>query len=128
MSTHAATASTPSSVADRIRRSHLSESELAELREQLVELEEETERQMSEAKVALEEMRSSGLLTEAATQSSLMTTMHTLHDSERVAIDVADALARMDSGDYGVCLKCQRPIPAGRLQVRPFGRYCVSCS
>jgi DnaK suppressor protein len=41
---------------------------------------------------------------------------------------VDDALARMDAGTYGVCLNCGTPIPAARLEVRPFAEYCVACA
>ncbi|WP_262003678.1 MULTISPECIES: TraR/DksA family transcriptional regulator [Microbacterium] len=41
---------------------------------------------------------------------------------------VDDALARMDAGTYGVCANCGRPIPAARLQARPFAEYCVACA
>lgn len=41
---------------------------------------------------------------------------------------VEDALARMDAGTYGICANCGRPIPAARLEVRPFAMYCVACA
>lgn len=41
---------------------------------------------------------------------------------------VDDALTRLDAGTYGVCANCGRPIPAGRLEVRPFAEYCVACA
>ncbi|WP_226533581.1 TraR/DksA family transcriptional regulator [Microbacterium paraoxydans] len=41
---------------------------------------------------------------------------------------VDDALARVDAGTYGLCANCGRPIPAGRLEVRPFAEYCVVCA
>ena len=40
---------------------------------------------------------------------------------------VEEALDRMDSGDYGTCLCCEEPIPAKRLRVLPWARYCVKC-
>ena len=40
---------------------------------------------------------------------------------------VEEALDRLDSGDYGVCLCCEEPIPAKRLQAIPWARYCVTC-
>lgn len=40
---------------------------------------------------------------------------------------VNEALDRLDSGDYGVCLACEQPIPAKRLQALPWARYCVGC-
>ena len=41
---------------------------------------------------------------------------------------VDDALARMDAGTYGICANCGRPIPAARLEARPFAEYCVACA
>src|SRR5690349_23550160 len=40
---------------------------------------------------------------------------------------IEEALDRLHSGDYGVCLSCEEPIPAKRLQALPWARYCVSC-
>ncbi|WP_309104093.1 TraR/DksA C4-type zinc finger protein [Microbacterium sp.] len=41
---------------------------------------------------------------------------------------VEDALARLDAGTYGVCASCRNPIPAARLEVRPFATHCVACA
>lgn len=41
---------------------------------------------------------------------------------------VHDALTRVEAGTYGVCANCGRPIPAGRLEARPFAEHCVSCA
>jgi DnaK suppressor protein len=40
---------------------------------------------------------------------------------------VEEALDRVQSGDFGVCLACDRPIPPKRLQALPWARYCVPC-
>ena len=40
---------------------------------------------------------------------------------------VEEALDRLDSGDYGVCLFCDEPIPPKRLEAIPWARYCVTC-
>ncbi len=40
---------------------------------------------------------------------------------------VEEALDRVRSGDYGICLACEQPIPAKRLQAVPWARYCVRC-
>jgi DnaK suppressor protein len=40
---------------------------------------------------------------------------------------VEEALDRVKSGDYGVCLACEQPIPPKRLQALPWARYCVPC-
>ncbi len=40
---------------------------------------------------------------------------------------IEEALDRLDSGDYGICLSCGEPIPERRLDVLPWARYCVRC-
>lgn len=41
---------------------------------------------------------------------------------------VTAALDRLDDGTYGTCARCGEPIPAGRLEARPFAAHCVSCA
>lgn len=40
---------------------------------------------------------------------------------------VNEALDRLDSGDYGICLACEEPIPPKRLSALPWARYCIPC-
>jgi DnaK suppressor protein len=40
---------------------------------------------------------------------------------------VDEALARLTSGEYGVCQACEQPIATKRLQALPWARYCVNC-
>jgi DnaK suppressor protein len=40
---------------------------------------------------------------------------------------IEEALDRLDSGDYGVCMACEEPIPSKRLRAVSWARYCVSC-
>src|SRR5882724_6232407 len=37
---------------------------------------------------------------------------------------VDEALDRLKSGDYGVCLACDEPIAPKRLKALPWARYC----
>lgn len=41
---------------------------------------------------------------------------------------VRHALTRLESGDYGTCESCGRPIPGERLEIRPIATRCVRCS
>jgi DnaK suppressor protein len=41
--------------------------------------------------------------------------------------EISDALVRIEQGTYGVCLECEEPISAKRLEALPWARYCVSC-
>jgi DnaK suppressor protein len=40
---------------------------------------------------------------------------------------IEEALDRLNSGDYGVCLACEEPIPPKRLRAVSWARYCVGC-
>ena len=42
--------------------------------------------------------------------------------------DVDAALARAETGDYGRCADCGRPIAAERLAARPQARTCITCA
>jgi DnaK suppressor protein len=35
---------------------------------------------------------------------------------------------RIDSPDFGRCVKCQQPIPPGRLLIKPESIHCVRCA
>jgi DnaK suppressor protein len=37
------------------------------------------------------------------------------------------ALDRLREGEYGICTRCEQPIPPRRLQVLPWAKYCVPC-
>jgi DnaK suppressor protein len=41
--------------------------------------------------------------------------------------EISDALRRIDSGHYGVCLECEETISPKRLEAVPWARYCVTC-
>jgi DnaK suppressor protein len=40
---------------------------------------------------------------------------------------IEEALDRLDSGDYGICLACEETIPPKRLRAVSWARYCVRC-
>ena len=47
----------------------------------------------------------------------------------RNRIDQVDAaLRRLDTGTYGGCRSCRRPIPVARLEAVPEATQCVSCA
>ncbi len=41
--------------------------------------------------------------------------------------EISDALHRIETGQYGVCLECEEPISSKRLDALPWARYCVTC-
>lgn len=40
---------------------------------------------------------------------------------------IDEALARLDSGHFGMCIHCEQPIEKQRLQAVPWARYCIAC-
>ena len=49
--------------------------------------------------------------------------------SERALLqEIADALARIEKGTYGVCLGAGEPIGKSRLRARPWAKYCIACA
>ncbi len=62
----------------------------------------------------------------------------TEHEDDEVLAGIGDlandeiqqikaALRRIESGIYGVCSSCNKPIPRARLSVLPYTSTCVSC-
>ncbi len=50
-----------------------------------------------------------------------------LEQSKQQLRQVLMALARFESGDYGYCLECNRPIQFARLEIRPESSLCIDC-
>jgi len=52
--------------------------------------------------------------------------VHALASSLRDQLDaVEQALIKLDEGTYGLCERCQQPIPAARLEAVPASRFCI---
>ena len=41
--------------------------------------------------------------------------------------EIADAIERIEHDTYGICMECEEPISAKRLDAVPWARYCVTC-
>ncbi|MFJ4223662.1 TraR/DksA family transcriptional regulator [Microbacterium sp. NPDC089695] len=110
---------------------------------------------MTDARDALDRLRVDALARVVSTQAALDELVHDRegsndddeHDPEGVTLSsewsrlralaeaaaaelrqVDDAIGRWDSGAYGVCARCGRPIPDARLEARPFATHCVACA
>jgi DnaK suppressor protein len=40
---------------------------------------------------------------------------------------VDEALARLDAGTFGACVRCGKPIAAARLEALPWAATCIDC-
>ena len=51
-----------------------------------------------------------------------------MSDNDRNLLGLIDeALARVESGEYGECVNCGEPIQEKRLNAVPWARYCLRC-
>jgi DnaK suppressor protein len=50
-----------------------------------------------------------------------------LDHTARLLKSVQAALDRMEDEIYGVCLRCEEPIPAKRLKAVPWASHCIHC-
>lgn len=41
---------------------------------------------------------------------------------------IDSALARIESGDYGLCMRCDEQIAARRLEITPTATLCIRCA
>ena len=55
-------------------------------------------------------------------------TLTLLNKEEGMSAEINSALTRIDSGTFGVCEACGKPIPRQRLQALPYVRNCVTCA
>ena len=53
-------------------------------------------------------------------------TAEILRDAQELR-EVEAALKRLESGQYGLCERCEKDIPVERLAVQPAAAYCVRC-
>ncbi len=51
-----------------------------------------------------------------------------LRQAEGKLKNLRHVLESMDDKDFGICLKCHKPIPIGRILLMPQSRYCVNCA
>ena len=51
-----------------------------------------------------------------------------LRKSEDKLIALERVLEKIDTDDFGICVKCNQPIPLGRILIRPQSLFCVRCA
>lgn len=100
------------------------------LREMLCRLRDETHRRIKDLRRNQEQESDSGLadvMDSASTTREIETQARLIALAEEKLKDLDEAMARLDAGKYGRCLKCDGAIPIERLMAIPFASHCVSC-
>ncbi len=51
-----------------------------------------------------------------------------LKKAEQKLKNLEIALVNINDPDFGICSKCKKPIPVGRILLMPHSRFCVNCA
>jgi DnaK suppressor protein len=46
---------------------------------------------------------------------------------EQVLVAIDEAITRIDTGTYGICQNCGRPVAEERLRAMPWATLCIDC-
>jgi RNA polymerase-binding transcription factor len=65
--------------------------------------------------------------TATADQNRLQVTRVLTLAAEAALSEIVAALERLETGSYGICERCDDPIPLERLEVLPMTRLCTPC-
>ena len=52
---------------------------------------------------------------------------HQSNDNRQILTLVNEALERIKSGSYGICVACDDEVQAKRLDAVPWARHCIEC-
>lgn len=108
----------------------MDEETLQEIRASLLKMREEVLAESERAYAASQSLGKDGVpdIGDMSSNSYNQDVLMNLSEAQRSRVrDIDAALERMDEGVYGLCARCEEEIPARRLEVRPFSRYCVDC-
>jgi len=106
----------------------LSEGELRGLKDSLVRLRIDNERDMARARDELTALSTDNTMGSASLREVAGNADYMVADALAIIELIDAALGRMERGTYGICSACGQPIPLARLELRPYGQTCVPCS
>ncbi len=83
---------------------------------------------ITDEEVATLEAHQPGAPMEDVARESVTALLSRLGDRQKHQLDeIYAAQARLESGTFGACEGCARPIPLARLKALPTARSCVAC-
>ena len=108
----------------------MEQAQLDEARKMLLKMRDDVLKDVQQASQACLELGQDGVpdLGDLSSNTYSRDVLLNLSENQRQKIrDIDAALERVDSGEYGICLRCEEEISPRRMEVRPFSRYCVEC-
>lgn len=100
---------------------------VVKVRDTLAEERERLRAELAEAIVAPGQM-TYGSQAAAATQVFEQQRDLALRDRNTIQLEAVEAaLARLDAGTFGTCVRCSRAIAPERLEALPWASHCIEC-
>ncbi len=62
--------------------------------------------------------------TTTTAQSNIIGLLNHLKDKQTW---IDEAIQRIETGKFGICVHCGSDIEIQRLQIRPYAKYCIKC-
>ena len=109
----------------------LSQSQIDELQDLLVELKQSLESHLNQTRVDTNpvtlDQQSVGRVSriDAIQQQQMAIAGH--EQGSKQLKQVEQALHRIEAGEYSLCLACAEPVMFARLQAQPFAELCLEC-
>ncbi len=96
------------------------------LEDDLVEVQEEVDR-LEEMTQPIPPDSSLGRLTRMDAINNKSANESALRAAQSRLMKLKDALAKVDNPNFGICVRCKKPIPFARLMFLPESTTCVAC-
>jgi len=85
-------------------------------------------RSVEEASTVEADQQRLGRLSRADALQNQALSQETLRLRHEELARVSGALARIEEGEYGYCLRCGKSVAQGRLEVDPSATLCIDCA
>ena len=79
------------------------------------------EKKRIESNIKKNELRNKALSSEFDIDSIV------IEQEQRLLSEIKLSIAKIEDDFYGICEMCNKDISIGRLKIKPFARYCISC-
>lgn len=108
--------------------SYLTIQDLESLRAALIRVRAENVADLDAARSTIGTLVADGSAGDPSLREDVANAEYMTQDATSIIAMVDAALQRIIDGTYGICTQCHQGVPLARLQLRPYGPKCVTCS
>lgn len=114
-----------------VEADELSQEQVEELRQDLLSLREELQKQQAQAVGSTAAVAPDDAIGRLTRMDAMQQQRMAIEERRRREVrlqQIAGALAAVESGDYGQCRRCEEPIGYKRLKAKPESPFCMPCA